>query len=63
MRVWPFSRSLDAEIGLGMLHWIGDQFANVRMALMIRRSKRADRRIDRFVEECRAAPSPRQIRR
>jgi len=50
MRVWPFSPALSDEINVGVLHWIRDQFANVRMALAIRRSKR----IDRFIERSRA---------
>lgn len=51
MRVWPFSASLNADIGEGILHWIRDQFFNVKMYLLIRRSER----VDRFVERCRQA--------
>jgi hypothetical protein len=46
MRVWPFSYSLNDDIGQGMIHWVRDQFANFRMALLIRRSKRIDRLIE-----------------
>ena len=51
MRIWPLSPSLNAEIGLGLFHWLGDQIRNVRLALLIWRSKR----VDRFVEQARCA--------
>lgn len=50
MRIWPFSPSLDQEISYGVFHWISDQFANIHMALLIRRS----RRIDDFVLRAKA---------
>ena len=47
MRLWPFSLSLNGDIGLGIEQWIRDQFGNVHMWLLIRRSKRVDRWIER----------------
>ena len=49
MRIWPFSYSLNDEIGQGLAHWVRDQFRNFRLAILIRRSER----IDRFIEQTR----------
>ena len=47
MGIWPFDPKTNADIGIGLFHWLGDQIANIRMALWIRRSKRIDGLIER----------------
>lgn len=54
IRMWPFSYSLNDEIGMGLLHWLADQFYyNWKALWLIRRAKR----IDRFVERVGAVQS------